>query len=457
MFRVAIFIYSAITFILRPFLKVAGLFNSKLAARAESRSQIRERWAVKSEELNRSAKMVWFHVSSLGEFLQAEPVISLLTGKGSGSPEIALTFSSPSGIDNLSKFTRGGDCGKISFVDYLPLDTPSNSRFCLKTLKPDLVVYVKYDLWPNLILETARQEIPQILISGGLSSSSGRYSSPLARWFYGNLYSAMNCISASTEQDARRFRKSSPDARVVTLGDTKYDQVYRRISSGAGRSAFPGLPDTRNYIIAGSTWPGDEGLLLRGFSGLTGRISDLSLVIAPHEPTEDRVAEIIRSSERLSLDCVRISDMNKTSSSPVIIADGIGYLAELYRAGTLAYVGGGFSSGVHNVLEPAVLGIPVMFGPGIDNSHEAKEIKKLGAGMVVETPEDFEEVVSRLLSDRQELRRSGEKGKEYIESNLGASMRYRDMIIDLISQAGPVPGLYRYQKKVSGDRIPPER
>ncbi|MGM0484346.1 MAG: 3-deoxy-D-manno-octulosonic acid transferase [Candidatus Krumholzibacteriota bacterium] len=432
MFRVAIFIYSAITLILRPFLKLAGFFSDKLKARAEATAKIRERWAAKSEQLKGSGKRIWFHVSSLGEFLQAEPVISLLSEDESGKMEITLTFSSPSGIDNFSKFLDGGDSGNISFVDYLPLDTPSNARFCLEMLKPDLIVYVKYDLWPNLILETSRQGIPQILISGGLSSSSGRYSSAPARWFYGKLYSAMTFISASTEQDAERFRESSPEATVVTGGDTKYDQVHLRVSSPGGPAVSPRLPAARDYLIAGSTWPGDEDLLLRGFTGLIEGFENLTLVIAPHEPTEERVAEIIRSSEKLSLDCVTISEMDNAVSSPIIIADGIGYLAELYRSGILAYVGGGFSSGVHNVLEPAVLGIPVMFGPGIDNSHEAGELKEIGSGMVVESPEDFEETAASLLSDRNELRRRGQKGREYIDSHLGASERYRDMIIDLI-------------------------
>ncbi|MBD3178380.1 MAG: hypothetical protein GF417_01650 [Candidatus Latescibacteria bacterium] len=430
-YRTVILLYSALVRAIQALSGAAGLFNSKFARRASARRRIRARWITGAGSFSPGSRKIWFHVASVGEFLQAKPVISLLTENDSTEIEIALTFSSPSGMENYRKFLADSESDMIKFVDYLPMDTPANARFCLDTLEPDLIVYVKYDLWPNLILAASGRGIRQILIAAGLSESSGRYSRA-GSWFYGPLYSALELISASTDEEAERFRKCSPGASIITGGDTKFDQVYRRITEGGSALPVPALPSGSEYIIAGSTWPGDESLLLNGYSVLKKRFSNLSLIIAPHEPTPERVAEVIDRGRARSLSPAALSNLDEGMNPPVIIADGIGYLAELYRAGIIAYVGGAFSAGVHNVLEPAVLGLPVLFGPGIDNSHEAKELAALGAGSVVESPERLVEEVSAMLSDRDLIVRRGRTGRDYIESNLGASIKYRDLIFDFM-------------------------
>jgi len=431
MFKLAIAIYSSLMRITPFFLRAGGFFSRKIADRADARKGIKSRWISGARRFDTDSVRVWFHVASVGEFLQAKPVISLLSGNSSPRIETALTFSSPSGINNLDKFLDSSESGLITFADYLPLDTPGNASFCLETLRPDIIVYVKYDLWPNLILEAENRGIPQILISAGLSESSGRYSFP-ARWFYGRLYSLLNIISASTSKDAGRFTDCSEEARVVTGGDTKYDQVYSRISKPDSSLSSPDIPSGPDYIVAGSTWPDDERLLLPGFSRLREENSNISLIIAPHEPTDERVEDIIRSADQLSLAAAPLSGIKGKGKYPVIIADGIGYLAELYRVGTIAYVGGGFSAGVHNVLEPAVLGLPVMFGPGIENSHEAQELKELGAGTVTADAAHFAETADQLLNNPDLLMSIGKSGIEYIESKMGASERYRDLIMELL-------------------------
>jgi 3-deoxy-D-manno-octulosonic-acid transferase len=431
LFNIVMLIYSAATAIAERMLSVAGRFSGKIARRAEARGGEKKRWSKGAGQLDKDKKTVWFHVASVGEYLQGKPVISLLALNESVPLQIALTFSSPSGVENYEKFRESPEREIVSFVDYLPVDTLSNVRFCLDTLDPDLIVYVKYDLWPNLIREAADRGIPQALISGGLSESSGRYSFPW-RYFFGELYSLLDIISASTGEDAERFRSHSPGAEVITVGDTKYDQVFERAEGDHSDETDRLLPAGPDYLIAGSTWPEDEEIIIPGYARLRDSFPEVSLVIAPHEPLENRIEQIIQSAGQNSLEAVTLSEIGKESRSPVIIADGIGYLARLYRHGCIAYVGGGFSSGVHNVLEPAVMGVPVLFGPRVDNSHEAKEIADLGAGVIIETENGFIREGSALLADGVLRSKRGREGRKYIESKLGVSERYRDLLIDMI-------------------------
>lgn len=409
--------------------RISARFNRKIAEGIEGRKDLRARWETSAAALDPGKKTIWFHVSSVGEFLQARPVMDLLSERYGESVQIALTFFSPSGMNYFDRHDRSAKNPSIVFVDYLPIDTVSNARFCIETLRPAMIVYVKFDLWPNLILEAGNSGIPQVLISGTLSPSSKRLSGP-ARRFYGSIYSTFDAIAAISDEDAERFsRHLGGNTEIVTAGDTRFDQVCQRIDTSSVEIPAAVLDDKRDLIIAGSSWPRDEAIVIPGFADILARRPDTAMIVAPHEPTDSRLAEIERALDENKLRSVRLSAMEDWDKEiPVVIADGVGYLAELYRAGDLAYVGGSWTTGVHNVMEPAILGLPVFFGPKIDNSWEAGMLVRLGAGNVLRSPGEFAREAGRLLDDRALLESLGKKASEFIRGSCGAAPRCLDLI-----------------------------
>lgn len=418
--------------------RLAALFNDKIAAGIEGRRGLRKRWVEKARGLDASKHLVWFHVSSAGEFEQAKPVMNLISERHGRDAEIALTFFSPSGMHYYERFDRSKRIEAVKFVDYLPIDTRGNARFCLSTLRPRGIIYVKYDLWPNLIAEAARCSIPQVLVSATLSPGSKRLSS-LVRRFYSGVYSRLDAIAAISDEDADRFGKgiqsvgsrgSASGPEIITAGDTRFDQVCRRIDTSTVVLPRPLKGSARSFVIAGSTWPRDEEVVIPGFARILARFPEAGLIVVPHEPTPARLGEIDRALAREGLSYTLLSTIGDDVSieTPVVIADGIGYLAELYRVGFCAYVGGSFTTGVHNVMEPAVLGLPVFFGPRIDNSYEARRLVELETGRIVKTARQFEEEVGMLFSDRTLREERARTGSRFIRDHCGAADRCVDAI-----------------------------
>ncbi len=418
--------------------RCAAPFNAKIAEGLAGRRGFENRWRAKAAALERRGPLIWFHVSSVGEFEQAKPVIDLLARKAGSSLDIALTFFSPSGMSYYERFDRSKKIDAIRFVEYLPVDTARNMRFCLETLAPDMIVYVKFDIWPNLVVEAARRSVPQVLVSGTLSPGSGRLS-PLVRGYFGWLYSMLDAIAAIAGEDAGRFRSlTDGSVEIVEAGDTRFDQVCRRID--ASGVTLPGCiaASGRTWIIAGSTWPRDEDVVIPGFAALGPAHPEAGLIVVPHEPTEERLAGIGAALERARLPFRLLSGLKDASSfaEPVVVADGVGYLAELYRAGAMAYVGGSFTTGVHNVMEPAVLKLPVFFGPRIDNSFEARELVRLGAGTILRAAGDFARECGALLADAERLARTGETAARFIRNHCGAALRCVDLIDQRLERKG---------------------
>ena len=410
--------------------RAASPFSAKIAEGLRGRAGFGRRWREKAAALDRRGNLVWFHVSSVGEFEQAKPVMELLARRKAASLDLALTFFSPSGMNYYERFDRSKRIPAMRFVEYLPVDTPRNMRFCLDTLAPDMIVCVKFDIWPNLVIEAARRKIPLMLVSGTLSPGSGRLS-PFVRSFYGGLYSMFAAIAAISDEDAARFRALARGAvEIVAAGDTRFDQVCRRIDASTMKLPRCIAASGRSWIVAGSTWPRDEELVIPGFAELGRAHPDTGLIIAPHEPTPKRLDEIRGALDRAGLPFRLLSSLRDESplAERVVVADGVGYLAELYRAGAIAYVGGSFTTGVHNVMEPAVLGLPVFFGPRIDNSFEARELVRLEAAAVLNTADDLPRAFGALLSDRTRLAAKGAIAGRFIRNHCGAASRCVDLI-----------------------------
>jgi len=394
---------------------VAATFLPKVREALDGRKGFHSRWEDLRTRL--TTRPVWFHVASVGEFEQARPVIAALHARHPDIP-ILITFSSPSGYAFATRREKIGE-GGIRFLDYLPVDRASNMRFCLACANPRALVFVKFDLWPNLVWEAHDRKIPVLLIDATLSPSSKRLSG-VARALYRDVYACIDRILAISDEDAQRFAQSVPGHRHISVaGDTRFDRVMERWQK-RGASTFSLPQDGLRTFIAGSTWPPDEARVLPALTRLLAEDTQLRAVIVPHEPTPAHVTPLLQWA-RDAGHPAQLSSAGAPDGARVVIVDKVGVLAEAYRFADVVYVGGAFTTGVHSVIEPAIAGVPVVFGPRYDNSFEAVTLLARGAATAIQTEADAYAALKRYLSDDAERARAGEAGRAYVESQLGAT------------------------------------
>ena len=373
-------------------------------------------------ELKSGGAVVWMHCSSLGEFEQGRPVIEALRRDVPGM-RVVLTFFSPSGY-SAKKDYAGAD-----HIFYLPLDSPRNARRFIDLVKPSLVLWVKYDYWYYFLVELKKRHIPLLLVSGMF-----RPDQPFFRW-YGRLHRYMlECFThlfVQTETSRLLLRRLRVTENVTVSGDTRFDRVIEVAEEWEALPAVDEFCGQQPVIVAGSTWEEDE----EEMDHYANSHPEIRFIVAPHEISEDRLAEV----ERLFRHCVRYSawirnggiglagTRKATPGWPepnVLLIDNIGMLSKLYRYATVAYVGGGFGDdGVHNVLEAAVYGRPVVYGPVIEKYIEAIELTESGGGIVIDSAVEAEKVFDRLLRDAREREEMGKASREYVHSRKGATGR----------------------------------
>jgi 3-deoxy-D-manno-octulosonic-acid transferase len=379
---------------------LAAPFHRKLRQTLTAHRNVRLRW--KAARGRFQTRPVWFHVSSVGEYEQARPVISRLAETHPHIP-VAVSFTSPSGYNYASKREEVGNGSTVRFIEYLPIDFADNARFCLQMLDPRLLVFVKFDLWPNLIWEAAALDVPIVLIDATLSESSQRLS-VIGRRFYRAVYGNLEKILAISERDADRFSNCAPGHHGISVtGDTRFDRVKERKVAGGGIDIDKG---ERFVVVAGSTWPRDEEHVLPALARLARESQDVLLVLAPHEPSPARVAHLLEWARSNGIPVSRVSD-NATipDNGPyALVLDSVGKLAELYRFADVAYIGGSFSSGVHSVIEPI-------------------ELLERGAAFRIRNESDAFNQIHTLHDDRKLRATMGGKASEYVESQLGATDR----------------------------------
>jgi 3-deoxy-D-manno-octulosonic-acid transferase len=411
--------------------RLAGAFRPKVREALSGRRGVMRRFREAGEAHGElGGDTVWFHVSSVGEFEQARPVITAL-GRHAPHVPVALTFSSPSGYHFARRREPLDGSTNIRFIDYLPVDTRRNMRACLDALQPRALVLVKFDLWPNLIWETKGRGIPVILIDATLSPSSRRLSG-IARAFYRHVYGDIDRIVAISEADAKRFLDSAPGHGGVSVaGDTRFDRVMERhrLSTGTG---FAYNPDGARVVIAGSTWPPDEAHLLPALRAVMDHDADLRAIIAPHEPTEEHLTPLLAWARECGYSACTVTGGVPDPAPRVTVIDTVGVLAEAYALADVAYVGGAFTTGVHSVIEPAIAGIPVLFGPGHDNSLEALRLMEQEAGFCVSDASQIRERLGELLDDSNARLGAGERARAYVESQLGATEKCLAAIADYV-------------------------
>jgi len=378
---------------------------------------------------NPSKPMIWFHVASAGEFLQAQPVMERFIKEGF---ECAVTFTSANGMKWARK-TNFSPGQRPLVIEYLPFDSSRNMQRLLAMLRPSAVVYVAYDLWPNLIWTAKEIGIPQYLISAAIQPRSRRLTSSFGRSFYRVLYACLDGIFAVTEADRQRFLETCPDhPDIRVVGDTRFDSVMDRKQ----RISPPKLPDYTHgkfILVVGSSISTDKEHIFGPLKEALERFPNLLLVMVPHEPTEEHLNPCETFFSTFPIE--RSTRLKKDPATPprIILVDTIGVLSALYALGTLAYVGGGFGPRVHNVTEPAVMGLPVIFGPIYDNSPEAMDLIKEGVAFAVENRESFRERLFELLEDPEKCRQLGRQAAETLAARAGAADRSFQAIKSAVS------------------------
>jgi 3-deoxy-D-manno-octulosonic-acid transferase len=407
--------------------------NSKVAQSVNARRGLLDRYrafAVNGRDMSRP--LVWFHAPSVGEGLQATPVIARLKASRPDL-QIAYTHFSPS----ATSFARrtGAD-----FSDYLPFDDAHSMRVALESLAPAALVFSKLDVWPNLVSAARTRGVPRGLISATLAEGSGRRGG-VAAALLRDAYASLDAVGAIDDADAARLVGIGVNASVIRVtGDTRYDQVWAR--AAAASTVAPWLDRFRTAprvtLVAGSTWPSDDAVLLPTWAALARTHRDrVRLIVAPHEPTAAHLAPVEAWAAAAGLTCTRL-DATGDSTSDVVLVDRVGVLGELYALADAAYVGGGFhAAGLHSVLEPAAFGAPVLFGPRFTNSRDAEVLIRTGGAQAVHSVDALRAALGDWLDPERAASRhgAGAAARSVVQSGLGAADRATAMVEALIRSA----------------------
>jgi 3-deoxy-D-manno-octulosonic-acid transferase len=405
-------------------LLVVSLFNSKVRTGFRGRRKIFENLIIEAATLNKSKKLVWFHSSSLGEFEQAKPIIEEL--KKRTNINILVTFFSPSGYLNSRNYPYA------DLVSYIPFDTAANAQKFISLVKPDLAIIMRYDIWPNHIREMKRAGVSMLLVDATMKERSSR-KIPLIKNFHQTLFRKITRILTVSETDAKGFKEfGCNDEQLKIVGDTRFDRVYQRsLKAKESKLLRDEILNGKKVFVAGSTWAADEEVIFPALLKLNKFVKNILFIIVPHEPTLFNI-ENIENELGKYLETIRFSHLNNYKNEEVIIVDSIGILFALYSYADVAFVGGGFKYNVHNVLEAAVYGVPVLFGPKIENSQEPKELLRRGSGILIRNKkEGYREL--RTLFNNDALRKSKKEiSLKYIEENLGATGKIVKEILELL-------------------------
>jgi 3-deoxy-D-manno-octulosonic-acid transferase len=408
-----------------------GLLDRKLGDGHRHRRGAVDRlaaWAAGHRDPRRP--LAWFHAASVGEGLQAESVLLELR-RLVPACQLVYTHFSPSAEPLARRLA-------VDAADYLPYDLPGAVDRLLDALAPELLVFAKLDLWPELATRAAGRGAMVALVAATVSEGSGRLRWP-ARAALHPGYAAVTAAGAIAEADAARLARLgvAPD-RIRVLGDPRFDSAAARVAAVPPDEPLLRFGRGAPTLVAGSTWPGDESVLLDAFARLRARRPEARLILAPHEPTGAHLEALDSRAARAGLPApVRLGAAG--GPAPLLVVDRVGVLATLYGAGTMAYVGGGFGrSGLHSVLEPAAWGVPVAFGPRWRESRDAALLLDGGAAHALEGGAEaagarLAKQWERWIGDETGRAAEGGRAREVVARGLGAARRSAEMLAELIS------------------------
>lgn len=400
-----LFLYNLVISIAGFFLKIVALFSPKIKLFTEGRKNV---FAILEEKIKPSDKTIWFHSASLGEYEQGLPVIEKIKEKYP-SHKIIVTFFSPSGYE-VRKNNTVADT-----TVYLPLDTKSNAKKFLKLVHPELAFFIKYEFWLNYLKELETSQTPTYLVSGIFRDNQMFF-----KWYGGFYRKALKAFTYFFVQNESSKEKIEAIGfhNVIVSGDTRFDRVNAILERDNTLDFIESFKNNAPAIVIGSSWPKDEALIAEYINQAP---EDVKFIIAPHNIKTEQIASLksqitkstVLFSEKKDLD---LSDFN------VFIIDTVGLLTKIYSYGTIAYVGGGFGNpGIHNILEPATFGIPIVIGPNYSNFAEATQLVGLGGCIVISNKEELKQNLDRLLADKAFLEEKSRICKTYIQDNKGAT------------------------------------
>jgi 3-deoxy-D-manno-octulosonic-acid transferase len=409
LYNLAIFLYTLS-------LRIAALWNNKARKWVDGRKTVFD--GIKSK-VNPQEKKVWFHCASLGEFEQARPVMELFKQRNP-SFKILLTFFSPSGFE-VRKNYSGAD-----YVFYLPADTAANARQFIALINPSLAVFAKYDFWFNYLQQLEKNKIPVVVFSAVFRKDQ-YFFQEYGNWFL-KILSRINIIYVQDDESRKLLRKAKFN-NVMLCGDTRFDRVMQIAEQPVDFPLIEKFKSGKSTIIAGSTWKEDERIIIEL---IKKRKDTMKFIIAPHETNDDRITELM---EQIPIASLRFSQAteNNISDINVLVIDSIGILSQVYRYADVAYVGGGFGNGIHNILEPAAFSVPIIIGPNYKKFNEAVEMVNLSMAFTIDKFRQMNNKIIDLFfvkgSDDAIKRRIA----EYMKSKKGATQQVVEGLEKLIA------------------------
>ncbi len=406
-------IYSLFLYIYYFLIFIASVFNKKAKFWINGRKNL---MSDIKESVNLNDETVWIHCASLGEFEQGRPVIEKLK-EGFPGLKIVLTFFSPSGYEIRKNYEIA------DHVFYLPLDSAGNAKKFVQIINPIFAVFIKYEFWFNYLEQLYKNNIPVFLVSANF-----RENQVFFKWYgkwYRKLLKRFKLLFVQNERSQKLLNSIGIKNSIIT-GDTRFDRVIKIASQKQSVKEIESFINKNPIIVAGSTWEKDEDLLVPYINS-----SDKSFktIIAPHEINQKKI-ELLR--QHISKKCILYSEISQQdlTNYEVLIIDTIGLLSRIYRYADIAYIGGGFGNGIHNILEAAAFGLPIIFGPNHSNFQEALDLIDLKAAFPLNNYNKLKAIIDKLLADQYFLNETGKISSKYITSNAGSTVKIINKIAE---------------------------
>ncbi|KAF2335293.1 3-deoxy-D-manno-octulosonic acid transferase [Flavobacterium ginsenosidimutans] len=410
-----LFLYNSTLYIAGFFLRIVALFSPKIKLFVEGRKNV---FSTLEDKIKPTDKTIWFHSASLGEYEQGLPVIEKIKEKHP-SHKIIVTFFSPSGYEVRKNNTVA------DVTIYLPLDTKKNAKKFMQLVHPELAFFIKYEFWLNYLKELETNKIPTYLISGIFRDNQMFF-----KWYGGFYRKALKAFTYFFVQNEKSKQKveSLGFNNVIVSGDTRFDRVNAILGRDNSLDFIQNFKNNQPVIVIGSSWPKDEVLISEYINQAP---ENVKFIIAPHNIKPDQISDL---QSKITKSTVLFSEKeNKDLASyNVFIIDTVGLLTKIYSYGTIAYVGGGFGNpGIHNILEPATFGIPIVIGPNYSNFAEAVSLVELKGCTIISNFKELKGAFDHLLSDNSFFNEKSEICKSFIQNNKGAT----ETIMKIVNKA----------------------
>ena len=413
-----LFLYNIITLLAAQILKLVAVFSPKMKLFVAGRKTV---FSTLANQIQSNDKTIWFHAASLGEYEQGLPVIEVIKQKYPAH-KIIVTFFSPSGYEVRKNNTVA------DVTVYLPLDTTSNAKQFIQLVHPEMVFFIKYEYWPNYLNELKKQEIKTYLISGILRENQAFF-----KWYGGFYRTALKTFDYFFVQNenSKKLLQSIGFNNVKVSGDTRFDRVVSILERDNSLDFIATFKDNKTTIVIGSSWPKDENLLVNYINKASDNVK---FIIAPHNIKPEQIQELkksIRKKTILFSENVETRNTLSLQEYSVFIIDTVGILTKIYSYADIAYVGGGFGNpGVHNILEPATFGLPVVIGPNYSHFAEATALVNMEGCISIQNQTELNEAFALLLQNEDERLEKGHICSTFVQMNKGATQTIMNHIFN---------------------------